>query len=349
MYIDTATEKYQKLKSSGQAVILAIESSCDETAAAVVKNGREVLSSHIYTQIELHKKFGGVVPEVASRSHTEKINETAESALQKAGMSFTDIDAIAVTMGAGLNGALLVGLSYAKAAALALSLPLIGVNHIRGHIAANYIADRELKPPFVCLVVSGGHTALLEVTSYCAHRYLGGTVDDAAGEAFDKVARVLGLGYPGGPAIQRAARLGQNNIAFPKIQLKGYDFSYSGLKTAVINYIHNQKQKGGEINVPDVCASFQVAAVDILIEKAVLACRELKQSTLCVAGGVSANEYLREKAGRACAENGIKLCIPPLELCTDNAAMIGAEGYNKLMYGEGISGLELNTAASLRL
>ena len=329
--------------------ILAVESSCDETAAAVVKNGREVLSSVIFSQIEIHQKFGGVVPEVASRNHTLKINGVVESALQKAGKDFKDIDAIAVTYGAGLSGALLVGVSYAKAAAYSLNIPLIAVNHIKGHIAANYIAYKELEPPFICLVVSGGHTAILEIKSYTEQKCLGSTVDDAAGEAFDKVARVLGLSYPGGPNVERLAKTGKANIDFPKSNLDGYNFSYSGLKTAVINYIHNKEQKGEDLNAADICASFQSAAVDILIEKSIKACKNYGYNTLCIAGGVSANSYLRETAAVCCGKNNIKLCVPPLIMCTDNAAMIGAEGYYNYINGKGLADLSLNAVPNLKL
>lgn len=330
-------------------IILSIESSCDETAAAITRNGREVLSSVISSQADIHKKFGGVVPEVASRNHTLAINATAAQALENAGMSFSDIDAVAVTYGAGLAGALLVGVSYAKAVAYALNIPLIAVNHIKGHIAANYIANKELEPPFVCLVASGGHTAILEITSYTGHRMLGQTADDAAGEAFDKVARILGLGYPGGPKIDKAAREGKPSIDFPPPRAGGYNFSYSGLKTAVINYVNGARQRGEEINVPDVCASFQRAAIDALIERSVTACRELSHSKLCLAGGVAANSYLREGAEAACAEAGIKLYCPPLSLCTDNAAMIGAEGYYNFIHGKNIADSTLNPVPHLKL
>lgn len=330
-------------------IILAIESSCDETAAAVVKNGRQVLSSVIHSQISLHKKFGGVVPEVASRNHTLKINDTAGSALKDANLSFKDIDAVAVTAGAGLSGALLVGVSYAKAISYALKKPLIAVNHIKGHIAANYITHQNLQPPFICLVASGGHTAVLHVTSYTEHKLLGETADDAAGEAFDKVARVLGLGYPGGPLIDKAAKLGKPVISFPKPVMDGYNFSYSGLKTAVINYLHKLKQKNEEINVNDVCASFQTAAIGALVEKSVNACYNSGLKKLCLAGGVSANYYLRESMEIACKEKGIKLYMPSLEYCTDNAAMIGAQGYYNYIAGEKPAEMSLTAIPHLKL
>lgn len=328
--------------------ILAIETSCDETAAAVVKSGREVISSVIYSQT-VHKKFGGVVPEVASRNHTEKINDIVGEALQKAGKTFFDIDAVAVTYGAGLLGALLVGVSYAKAVSFAAGLPLIAVNHIKGHIAANYITHKDLKPPFICLVVSGGHTALLEVKKYSEHKILGMSVDDAAGEAFDKVARVLSLGYPGGPLIDKYAKEGSPVISFPKAGVKGFDFSYSGLKTAVLNYINNASQKKQQININDVCASFQSAAIDILVEKSIKACKQYGYSKLCLAGGVSANSYLRQTAQKECGENGIELFYPKLEYCTDNAAMIGAEAYYNYSEGKNIADLSLNAKAHIKL
>jgi len=307
--------------------ILAIESSCDETAAAVVKCGREVLSSVIFSQIDIHQKFGGVVPEVASRNHTIKINDTVKQALEEANTDFNSVDAIAVTYGAGLSGALLVGVSYAKAICYALKKPLIAVNHIKGHIAANFITHKNLKPPFICLVVSGGHTALLEITSYTTHKCLGQTADDAVGEAFDKVSRVLKLGYPGGPIIDKLAKTGNCNIPFPKANLPDFNFSYSGLKTSVVNYVNKAEMKKQSLIIPDICASFQSAAMDILIEKSIKACKHYGYRKLCIAGGVSANTYLRENAQKACLDNNIKLFVPDFKYCTDNAAMIGAQGY----------------------
>lgn len=329
--------------------ILAIESSCDETAAAVVKNGREVLSSVIFSQVDIHQKFGGVVPEVASRNHTVKINDTVSQTLLKAGKSFEEIDAFAVTYGAGLSGALLVGVSYAKAIAYALKKPLIAVNHIKGHIAANYVTHQNLTPPFICLVVSGGHTAILEITSYTKHKCMGQTVDDAIGEAFDKVARVLNLGYPGGPVVDKLAKLGKAVIPFPKSDLAGYNFSYSGLKTAVVNYINNSKQRGEEINVNDVCASFQTSAIDIVIQKSIKACLNAGYNTLCIAGGVSANSYLRENAEKMCKLNNIKLYVPDMVLCTDNAVMIATQGYYNLIGNVGLAELNLNAVPHLKL
>jgi N6-L-threonylcarbamoyladenine synthase len=327
--------------------ILAIETSCDETAAAVVRRGREVLSSVIYSQTEIHKKFGGVVPEVASRSHTLLINDIAAEALRKSGKTFGEIDAVAVTYGAGLLGALLVGVSYAKAVSYALNIPLIAVDHIKGHIAANYITHKDLKPPFICLVVSGGHTTLFEIKSYTEHKILGMSVDDAAGEAFDKAARALGLGYPGGPAIDEHAKIGKPSIDFPVSRVGKYDFSYSGLKTSVLNYINNCKQKKEQIDVAGVCASFQKAAIDVLVGKSVKACREFGYNTLCLAGGVSANGYLRQAARDKCAKYGISLYYPLKEYCTDNAAMIGAEAYYNYISGIGVADLSLNAQAHI--
>lgn len=327
--------------------ILAIESSCDETAAAVVKGGREVLSSVIHSQIDIHKKFGGVVPEVASRNHTLFINDIAAEALCRAGKTFEQIDAVAVTYGAGLLGALLVGVSYAKAISYALNIPLIAVDHTKGHIAANYITHKELQPPFICLVVSGGHTALFEIKSFAEHKVLGMSADDAVGEAFDKVARVLGLGYPGGPAVEEYAKRGSASIKLPVSRIGGYDFSYSGLKTSVLNYINSLKQKNQEINVGDVCASFQKAAIDVLVEKSIKACKQYNYKTLCLAGGVSANGYLRQAAEKKCQKYGIKLYYPLKEYCTDNAAMIGAEAYYSYINGDGVANLSLNAQAHI--
>lgn len=336
-------------KNNKDILILAIESSCDETAAAVVNNGRDVLSSVIFSQIDIHKKFGGVVPEVASRNHTIKINDTVNKALKQADKNFDDIDAVCVTYGAGLSGALLVGVSFAKAISYAKNKPLIAVNHIEGHIAANYITHKDLKPPFICLVASGGHTALLEIKSYTKHKCLGQTADDAIGEAFDKVARVLKLGYPGGPIIDNLAKKGENNISFPKSQIDGYNFSYSGLKTAVINYINTKTQKNEDIIKEDICASFESAAVNILIEKSIKACKNSGYNKLCIAGGVSANSYLRENLSIACQKNDIILYMPDLKYCTDNAAMIGAQGYYNYISNTNFADLSLNAEPHLKL
>jgi N6-L-threonylcarbamoyladenine synthase len=329
-------------------LILGIESSCDETCSAVVKNGREILSDVINSQIEIHKRFGGVVPELASRNHTMAISTVCEESLRIANVGIDDIDAIAVTYGAGLQGALLVGLSFAKALAYAKKKPLIAVNHIRGHIASNYIANKDLKPPFICLLVSGGHTAIIEVKDFHEHVILGSTLDDACGEAFDKIARVLGLEYPGGPNIEKLAARGAADIEFPKMLKNSknkndlFNFSYSGLKTAVINYINLQNLKGGQINAANIAASFQKSAVDVLIEKAVYALRVKNYDTLCVAGGVGANKYLREGLAKKSLELNFKLTLPPLSLCTDNAAMIAAEGYFSFVYNKNIADMTLN-------
>ncbi len=311
------------------ALILAIESSCDETAASVIRGGRDILSSVIMSSMTEHIPFGGVVPEIASRMHTTAISLTVEKAVAEAGVTLKDIDAIAVTYGSGLIGALLVGVSYAKALAFSLGIPLVPVNHVRGHVSAGYLTDKALKPPFICLLASGGHTAIIEVKDYLTYEVLGGTLDDAAGEAFDKVARVLGLEYPGGPNVERLARMGSNSIELPPMLKgkKGYDFSYSGLKTAVINYVHTKTQKGEDYSKEDLACSFQASAIDILVKKAILAVKEKGYSVLSVGGGVSANGYLREKLITECKKKNVKLVLPEKKLCTDNACMIGAEGY----------------------
>ena len=332
-------------------LILAIESSCDETAASVVKNGREVLSNIISSQIELHKLYGGVVPEIASRKHIEKINQVIEEALAVSGKTLSDMDAIAVTYGPGLVGALLVGVAEAKAISYAANLPLVGVHHIEGHISANYIENKDLEPPFICLVVSGGHTHLVRVKDYGEYEILGRTRDDAAGEAFDKVARAIGLGYPGGPKIDKLAKEGNAGaIHFPKAKIEDapYDFSFSGLKSAVLNYLNGCKLKGEEIVEADVAASFQKAVVDVLVEHAILAVKESGMDKLAIAGGVASNGSLRKAMEEACAENHIKFYRPSPIFCTDNAAMIGAAGYYE--YKKGVrSGLDLNAVPNLKL
>ncbi|HAJ77759.1 MAG TPA: tRNA (adenosine(37)-N6)-threonylcarbamoyltransferase complex transferase subunit TsaD [Clostridiales bacterium] len=342
----------QKVKNNQDIYVLAIESSCDETSIAVVKNGREVLSNEIASQIDIHTRFGGVVPEVASRNHILCINNVLSKSLQTAGLTLDDIDAIAVTYGAGLSGALMVGVNFAKGLALAKNLPLVAVNHIKGHISANYIQNKDLKPPFVCLVVSGGHTAILRVDDYLHHTLIGQTLDDAIGEAFDKVARVVGLGYPGGPKIDKEAKKGEYNLMFvKKSELdKTYNVSYSGLKTAVINYLHQKEQKGEVVNVADVACSFQHEAIDMLSEKVVRAAKEFHLNTVAMAGGVAANSYLREKMQTLCEQNNIDLTYPALILCTDNGAMIGAEGYNNLILNNNICyDLKLSPNPSLKL
>ena len=317
-------------------LILAIESSCDETAVALVRDGREVLTDCISSQVALHRIYGGVVPEIASRKHMEAIYALADEALLKANISRSDIDAIAVTYAPGLIGALLVGVNFAKAVALALDKPLIPVHHIRGHIAANYIAYPDLKPPFLCLVVSGGHTMLVDVKDYTHMEILGGTRDDAAGECFDKVARVLDMPYPGGAALDKAAQNGDENAyIMPHTKLSGnpLDMSFSGLKTAAVNLIHNKKQKGEEINVPDLCASFSKAVSEMLIPRTMQALDQTGYRTLAVAGGVAANSRIRGDLMRECEKRGVRLCLPPLSLCGDNAAMIGAQGYYEYLAG----------------
>lgn len=332
-------------------IILAIESSCDETAASVVKNGREVLSNVIYSQIALHTEYGGVVPEIASRKHIEKINQVIEQALEDAGMQLSDLTAIAVTYGPGLVGALLVGVSAAKAISFATGLPLIGVHHIEGHISANYIENKDLEPPFLCLVVSGGHSHLVVVKDYGEYEIIGRTRDDAAGEAFDKVARAIGLGYPGGPKIDRVAKEGNPNaIHFPRAKVGDaeYDFSFSGLKSAVLNYLNSCQMKGEEICVPDVAASFQKAVVDVLVEHSMDAVKRYGYSRFAIAGGVASNSALRSAFEEACKERKIEFYHPSPVYCTDNAAMIGAAAYYE--YVKGVRhGYDLNAVPNLKL
>lgn len=330
---------------------LAIETSCDETACAVIKDGREVLSNIISSQIDVHRKFGGVVPEIASRKHIEAINNIIQEALDEANCTFKDLDLIGVTQGPGLVGALLVGISTAKALAYGLDIPLIGVNHIEGHICANYIEHKDLEPPFTCLVVSGGHTYLLNVKSYVDYELVGRTRDDAAGEAFDKVARALGLPYPGGPHIDRLAKIGdKDSIPFPRVYLEdgSYDFSFSGLKTAVLNYLNQMKQKSEEIVVEDVAASFQQAVLDVLVDKAFRLARETSSKKIVIAGGVAANEGLRNMLESRGEEEGIRIYYPSRILCTDNAAMIGSAAYYHYINGER-SDLSLNVEPNLGL
>ena len=310
--------------------ILAIETSCDETAAAVVRNGREVLSNIISSQIDLHTLYGGLVPEIASRKHIEKINQVAGEALREAGKNLSDMDAIAVTYGPGLVGALLVGVSAAKAMSFASGIPLVGVHHIEGHISANYIENKELEPPFVCLVVSGGHSHLVVVRDYGEYEILGRTRDDAAGEAFDKVARAIGLGYPGGPKIDKVSRQGNPDaIKFPRAKVADavYDFSFSGLKSAVLNYLNSCEMKGIPICQADVAASFQKAVVDVLVEHSMMAVEESGIDKFAIAGGVASNSALREALAQACLQKGVAFYRPSPILCTDNAAMIGAAAY----------------------
>jgi len=318
-------------------IILGIETSCDETSAAVVANGRKVLSNIIASQINLHAEYGGVVPEIASRKHVELILPVIDSALREAGIALDDVHAVAVTYGPGLVGALLVGVTAAKAIAAALDKPLIKVHHIEGHIAANYISHPDLEPPFISLVVSGGHSHIVHVKDYLDFEVLGMTRDDAAGEVFDKIARVLGLGYPGGPVIDKQAKLGNPKaIHFPRVNFPGgsYDFSFSGLKTAVINYVNTARQKGEELNIPDICASFQQAVVDVLVEHTLKAARSLDVKKIVLAGGVASNSLLRETLQRRAKEIGMYALYPAPVLCTDNAAMIAAAGYYSFLKGE---------------
>ena len=368
-------------------LILAIESSCDETAAAVVRNGREVLSNTIYSQIDLHTLYGGVVPEIASRKHIEKINQVIKTSLDEAGVTLSDIDAIGVTYGPGLVGALLVGVAEAKAIAYAAGKPLVGVHHIEGHIAANYVEHKELEPPYLCLVVSGGHTHLVKVNGYAEYEIIGRTHDDAAGEAFDKVARAIGLGYPGGPKVDKVSKTGRKDVlAFPRASIEGcpYDFSFSGLKSAVLNYLNSCKMKQTAVNpdikndqenntkknqnsvyetvfsgediidpeqrvtVADVAASFQEAVVDALVSKTMAAAKDLGYTKIAMAGGVASNSALREGMKRACEDKGYTLYYPSPILCTDNAAMIGCAAYYEYIAGTR-HGYDLNAVPNLKL
>ena len=332
-------------------VILAIESSCDETAAAVVVNGRKVLSNVIYSQIDLHTLYGGVVPEIASRKHIEKINPVIEAALSEANVTLSDLSAVAVTYGPGLVGPLLVGVAEAKAIAFASGKPLIGVHHIEGHICANYIEHEELKPPFMSLVVSGGHTHLVRVIDYGKYEVIGRTRDDAAGEAFDKVARAIGLGYPGGPKIDKCAKEGNSEaIVFPKakVEKSEYDFSFSGLKSAVLNYLNQAEMKGENIVREDVAASFQKSVVDVLTDHAVMAVREYKVHDFALAGGVASNSALRASIKAAMDKEGVNFYCPSPIFCTDNAAMIGVAAYHEFVNGN-FADYSLNAIPSLKL
>lgn len=331
--------------------ILAIESSCDETAAAVVRNGREVLSNVIYSQIDLHTLYGGVVPEIASRKHIDKINQVVEKAIADSGLELKDMDAIAVTYGPGLVGPLLVGVSFAKALAYGANLPIIGVHHIEGHICANYIANKELEPPFMCLIVSGGHTHLVKVADYGKYEILGKTEDDAAGEAFDKVARAIGLGYPGGPKIDKVSKSGNPEaIKFPRAKVGGseYDFSFSGLKSAVLNYLNTASMNNETIVTEDVAASFQQAVIDVLVGHSMEALSQYGFKKFAIAGGVASNSGLREAFENACKEREIEFFLPPPILCTDNAAMIGSAAYFEYISGVR-HGLDLNAVPNLKL
>ena len=331
--------------------ILAVESSCDETAASVVRNGREVLSNVIYSQIDLHTLYGGVVPEIASRKHIEKINQVIEKALSDAGITLQQATAMAVTYGPGLVGALLVGVSAAKAIAFAAGKPLVGVHHIEGHISANYIENKDLEPPFICLVVSGGHSHLVVVKDYGEYEIIGRTRDDAAGEAFDKVARAIGLGYPGGPKIDRVSREGNPDaVVFPRAKVDGstYDFSFSGLKSAVLNYLNSCEMKGIEICQADVAASFQKAVIDVLVGHSMEAVSQDHLKKFAIAGGVASNSALRAAFEEACRKNGLEFYHPSPIYCTDNAAMIGVAGYYEYIKGTR-HGWDLNAVPNLKL
>ncbi len=325
-------------------ICLAIESSCDETSVAIVKNGRDVLSNIIATQIDIHKKYGGVVPEIASRNHVENITYVVKEAIEKAGIKLEDVDMIGCTYGPGLVGALLVGLSTAKAMAYALNKPLVGVHHIEGHIAANYITHKELTPPYLCLVVSGGHSHLVYVEDYTKFNVLGKTRDDAVGEAFDKVSRAVGLGYPGGPIIDKMAKEGKPTYKLPRTHFENLDFSFSGVKTAVLNLINKEK----DLNVNDLCASFEEAVTDVLVENVLRAVDELHVSKVAIAGGVSANSYLRDRMQKIGSMHNLKIYYPELILCTDNAAMIGAAAYYNFLAGK-VSNLDLNAVPNLKI
>ena len=349
-YQETSQEALSRLRGKEHVRILAIESSCDETAAAVVEDGRVILSNAVFTQIDLHALYGGVVPEIASRAHVEKVDRMVDAALAQAGMTLQDVDAIAVTYGPGLVGALLIGVSCAKALAYAADKPLIPVNHIEGHICANFLSSPELTPPFAALVVSGGHSHLFAVEDYGVYRIIGQTQDDAAGEAFDKAARVLSIPYPGGPLLDKLAENGNPHaLPLPRPHVDGrYDYSFSGLKTAFINAVHNARQKGELLCDADLAASFRYAVVSQLVDKAMLAARELGLHKMVLAGGVSANRLLRREMEAACAKAGIPLYMPRLELCGDNAAMIGSAAYYRLRRGE-LADLSLNARPALRL
>lgn len=339
------------MSSKDEVKILAIESSCDETAAAVVINGRDVRSNVISSQIALHTLYGGVVPEIASRKHIEKINQVITQALEDADTTLEEIDAIGVTYGPGLVGALLVGVAEAKAIAYAAKKPLVGVHHIEGHICANYIENKDLEPPFLCLVASGGHTHLVKVADYGKYEIIGRTRDDAAGEAFDKVARAIGLGYPGGPKIEKKAKEGNDKaIVFPKAKVaeNPYDFSFSGLKSAVLNYINGCKMKQQEINEADIAASFQKAVIDVLVEHAVHAAQEYRIDKFAIAGGVASNQTLRQAMENACQAHGIRFYHPSPIFCTDNAAMIGSAAYYEYQQGRR-DGWDLNAVPNLKL
>jgi len=351
--MNTQIEMQQKmaaLRDQETVRILAMESSCDETACAIIENGRKIVSSVIFSQVDTHALYGGVVPEIASRAHVDACDRVIDQALKEAGMTFADIDALACTYGPGLVGALLTGVNCMKGLSYTTRLPLVPVNHIEGHVSANFLTTQDLKPPFVCLVVSGGHSHLVRVNDYADYTLLGQTVDDAAGEAFDKAARVLGLNYPGGPLLSRLAEGGDDTyLALPHPHPDGkYDFSFSGLKTAFLNACHKMDQKGEELPRADLAASFERAVVDTLCERALLALKDSGLDTLCIAGGVSANKRLRMQLEKLAKKHKFRLCMPELWLCTDNAAMIGSAAYYRLRRGE-LAGLDLNAVPALSL
>lgn len=348
-YIERMKQKVENLKKKEKIIVLGIESSCDETSISVVVNGRHVLSNVIASQIDIHTRFGGVVPEVASRNHIQAIANVYKLALEQAGISENQIDAVAVTYGAGLIGALFVGLSFAKGLAYMLDVPLIAVNHIKGHISANYIANADLEPPFMCLVMSGAHTSIFKVENYTTLKLLGQTLDDAVGEAFDKVARVIGLGYPGGPKIEKLAKEGENNIIFKRQNSTkdSLNFSFSGIKTAVINYVNNANQRGEEINKADICNSFQNLVAKELSTKIIRACKDNNLSKIVLAGGVSANRFLYNYIKTEALKENLEVLAPNVILCTDNGAMIASYGYYSLMAGEMVSDLDLTAKANI--
>lgn len=348
-YFTDMQKKVEELKNKSGVIVLAIESSCDETSIAIVRDGRQVLSNVISSQIEIHTRFGGVVPEVASRNHICQINNVLTQALNEANITPDEVDAIAVTYGAGLIGALLVGVNFAKSLAYSLNIPLIAVNHIKGHLAANYISYPELEPPFVCLIISGGHTSLFEIKDYINQDLIGQTLDDAVGEAFDKVARVVGLGYPGGPKVEKKAKEGNPSIVLTKQNAtkNTFNFSFSGVKTAVINYANNCKQRGDDVNEADLCASFQQFVNKELTEKSLAAAKKFGYDKLVLAGGVSANQTLKNYMISEGEKVGVKVFAPPPILCTDNAAMIASCGYYNLINGVGLSDLNLSAKASI--
>ena len=349
-YLEASRRKAAELAKQEKVRILSLETSCDETAAAVIENGRVILGNVVFSQIDLHELYGGVVPEIASRAHMEACDRVIDQALREAGMTLEEIDALAVTKGPGLVGALLTGVNCMKGLAFAAGKPLIGVNHIEGHVSANYLSHPDLEPPFLCLVVSGGHSHLVEVEDYGVYRLIGQTADDAAGEAFDKAARVLGLPYPGGPRMDKLAEEGDPEaFTLPKPKTAGkYDYSFSGLKTAFINTVHGLEQRNEPLPKADLAASFRRAVCTELTEKADLLLKERKAGAFALAGGVSANRELRRMAEEMCRKRGVKLYMPEIPLCTDNGAMIGSAAYYRLMRGE-VAGLELNAEPALRL